>query len=173
VRSGRDARQAGANGRFPRRTLRLSGASAGRMIRDAIEAGGELWVSGAGQSMHPTIRDADLVLLVPVDRAVRRGDIVLFPLGARLVLHRVERLQGSAVLTKGDAREMCDPPIVVGNVLARAVAVRGSGPLTLLAPSLRFGARPLMEFLLRDVHRRARRIRRRLNGMARGTQRVR
>src|SRR5215475_9594547 len=96
-----------------KRSLLLSAPDAARLIRDAVSVGGELWVRGSGWSMHPTIRHADPVLLAPLGAggAVRRGEIVLVPLGPRLMLHRVVDLQGDVVVTRGDARQRNDAPV--------------------------------------------------------------
>ena len=151
-----------AASRFPRRQLRLTTANGARLIRDALAAGGELWVSGAGQSMHPTIRHADSVLLSPMRRDVKRGDIVLVPLGPALMLHRVDEIDGNVVLTRGDGRESRDPPIARSQLLARALAVRDPRGLRLLTPTWRFGGTPLVRFVLAELYRRVRRVDRRL-----------
>jgi Peptidase S24-like len=142
-----------------KRSLQLSAPDAARLIRDAVAAGGEMWVRGSGGSMHPTIRHADPVLLAPLERAVRRGQIVLVPLGPRLMLHRVVAVQGDVVLTRGDARQRNDAPVARSAVVARAVAVRRRRSVTTLVLTLRFGIAPLMRFLLRETYRRARLLR--------------
>jgi hypothetical protein len=142
-----------------KRSVTLSAPDAARLIRDALGAGGELWVSGSGGSMHPTIRHADPVLLAPLARRVRRGEVVLVPLGPRLMLHRVVDVQGDIVLTRGDARQRNDAPIPRRDVFARAVAVRQQTTVATLVLTLRFGIAPLVRFLLRESYRRARLIR--------------
>ena len=147
--------------RFPKRHLRLTTANGARLIRDALGVGGELWVSGEGQSMHPTIRHADVVLLSPLRGGVKRGDIVLVPWGHGLMLHRVDKIDDENVRTKGDARDSCDPPTARGDVLGRAIAVRRRDNLRLLTPTLRFGILPLVQFVLGELYRQAQRVRRR------------
>ena len=142
-----------------KRSLQLSAPDAARLIRDAVRAGGELWVTGSGQSMHPTVRHADFVLVAPLRRKVRRGDIVLVPLGTRLMLHRVASLLDDVVVTRGDARERNDAPIARDAIVARAIAVRRKGEVTPLGPTLRFGAVALGRFLMGDAKRRGRRLR--------------
>ena len=150
-----------------KRSVTLSAPDAARLIRDALGAGGELWVSGSGGSMHPTIRHADPVLLAPLARRVRRGQVVLVPLGPRLMLHRVVDVQGDVVLTRGDARQRNDAPVPRRDVFAHAVAVRRQTTVTTLVVTLRFGVAPLVRFLLKESYRRVRLVRamlRRTNG---------
>ena len=142
-----------------KRSLMLSAPDAARLIRDALGAGGEMWVSGSGGSMHPTIRHADPVLLAPLGRGVRRGQVVLVPLGQRLMLHRVVDIQGDIVLTRGDARQRNDAPLPRRDVVARALAVRRQSGVTTLVLTLRFGVAPLVRFLLKETYRRARLLR--------------
>ena len=144
---------------LPKRSLQLSAPDAARLIRDAVRAGGELWVTGSGQSMQPTVRHADLVLVAPLRRDVQRGDVVLVPLGPRLMLHRVVLLDDQRVITRGDARERDDAPLARGEIVARAIAVRRNDVVTPLGLTTRFGASALVRFLVADAKRNARRFR--------------
>jgi hypothetical protein len=142
-----------------KRSVQLSAPDAARLIRDAVAAGGEMWVTGSGNSMQPTIRHADPVLVAPLARHVRRGHVVLVPLGPRLMLHRVVDVQGDIVLTRGDARQRNDTPVGRQQVVARALAVRQQRTVTTLVPTLRFGLAPLVRFVLYEAYRRARLLR--------------
>lgn len=141
---------------LPKRSVQLSAPEAAQLIRDAVDAGGEMWVSGSGQSMHPTIRDADSVLISPVGRDVRPRDVVLVPLGPRLMLHRVVCVANGRIRTRGDARRHDDPSVERSDVVARAVAARHDGRVTPLVLTMRFGARALARYLLVEAKRRAR-----------------
>lgn len=141
---------------FAKRSVRLSAPLAAQLIRDAVGGGGEVWARGSGQSMFPTIRHDDLVLLSPLRRSIRRGDIVLVPLGRGLMLHRVVRMEGPRVITRGDARAADDIPILASDVVARAVAVRHGDRVSALIPSARFGLAALFRFLIESTRRRAR-----------------
>jgi hypothetical protein len=142
-----------------KRSLQLSAPDAARLIRDAVRAGGELWVTGSGQSMQPTVCHADLVLVAPLRRDVRRGDIILVPLGSRLMLHRVALVQGGLIVTRGDARERNDAPVARADIVARALAVRRESVVTPLSLTTRFGMAALGRYLAADAKRRARRAR--------------
>ena len=141
---------------LPKRSLSLSAPLISRLIREALDAGGEIWVTGSGQSMHPTVRHADFVLLSPMPRSVRRGDVILVPLGPGLMLHRVVRVDAVGVVTRGDARQLNDPPVTHGDVLARAVAVRRGAIVTPLVLTMRFGGVALLRFFFQEARRRAR-----------------
>ena len=99
-----------------------------------------LWERGfaysriVGESMRPSLRSGDVVLLKPCG-APRPGDIVTFALGKRLVTHRVVTVDGSTITCRGDNRLGADPPVARGAVIARVVDVVGrtvpDGPLCL------------------------------------------
>ena len=56
-----------------------------------------------GESMRPLIRrGCDPVTIVPLQRALKRGDVVLFNLGERYIVHRVWKLKPGWVQTFGD-----------------------------------------------------------------------
>lgn len=80
----------------------------------------------AGESMRPLVRKGkDLVTLAPVQRDVRRGDVVLLRDGAgRYVVHRVWKTNGQMVQTLGDGSWAEDAWIEQKSVLALAVAVK-------------------------------------------------
>lgn len=56
-----------------------------------------------GDSMRPLIRRGkDPVTIVPLSRPLLKGDVVLFRLGKRYIVHRVWKLQNGMVRTFGD-----------------------------------------------------------------------
>ena len=56
-----------------------------------------------GDSMRPLIRRSrDPVTIIPLSRELRKGDVVLFCLGERYIVHRVWRLRDGLVRTFGD-----------------------------------------------------------------------
>lgn len=144
---------------FPRRSVRLSAPLAAQLIRDTVAGGGEIWARGSGQSMFPTIRHDDLVLLSPLRRSVRRGDIVLVPLGRGLMLHRAVHVDVGRLITRGDARTADDVPVLASDVVARAVAVQHGNRVSALIPSARFGLPALFRFVIESSRRHARLIR--------------
>ena len=83
---------------------------------EAVLAGEKLFVHvvPAGVSMLPLIRGGrDDVIITPVDREIKRGDIVLFRRddGAN-VMHRVFRFPGGRIETFGDGCASPDAPVL-------------------------------------------------------------
>jgi hypothetical protein len=116
---------------------------------DLLSKGYSIRFRPAGHSMHPTIRDGEAVVVEPVEPlVVRRGDILLYRAGARIIAHRVVRIESGegAVYVwtlRGDAVKGCDAPVSAEQILGRVVAVERGGRLRIpgSAPSaLRRGA---------------------------------
>jgi hypothetical protein len=85
--------------------------------------------------MEPFIRDGDAVRVGPPGSRLRRGEVVLCR-GAHgeLLLHRVVRVGGLQVVTRGDAATGDDAPLPRSSVIGRAAAVAGRRPLHLRFP---------------------------------------
>ena len=82
-----------------------------------------------GDSMRPLIRRGrDPVTIVPLSRALKRGDVVLFenPPG-RYVVHRVRRLKDGRVQTLGDNCWNPDPWMDEKQVLGQALQAERNG----------------------------------------------
>ena len=99
-----------------------------------------------GDSMRPLIRRGkDPVTIVPHSRPLMRGDVVLFRLGTRYVVHRVRRLRAGQVQTLGDNCWNPEPWFPVEQVLGQAVRVVRSGRTLLLdTPAARAWGRAWM-----------------------------
>lgn len=66
-------------------------------------------------SMEPTLRVNDLVFIRTAD-TYRVGDVVVFQSGRMPVIHRLVALEGDMALTQGDANNVPDTPIPVGDI---------------------------------------------------------
>lgn len=79
-----------------------------------------------GDSMRPLIRRGrDPVTIVPLQRPLKRGDVVLFTLGdGRYVLHRLWKMQGDRVQTLGD--NCCYPEPWFSRAQVLGLAIRFS-----------------------------------------------
>ena len=86
-------------------------------------------VAVAGRSMEPALRDGDWVIVAPLARPPRVGEIVLARdprVAERLVLKRVARVKGGACMLLGDRPEESTDsrtfgPVALSAVLGRAV----------------------------------------------------
>ena len=83
-----------------------------------------LWVTLRGTSMAPAMLPGDRLVVTPLlpGEDMREGDVFVARKGGWLVAHRLLRRLDGAVILRGDAAAADDPPIPLGDVLARAVA---------------------------------------------------
>ncbi len=79
------------------------------------------------QSMYPVLQRGDLVLLEGVDQPadLRVGDIIAFKSENGFAIHRVIKIDGFSIATKGDANQVEDGPITFDQVIGRALRIRG------------------------------------------------
>jgi hypothetical protein len=125
-------------------------------IRELLSQKEEVIVATTGQSMWPTIRDGDEVVIAAMERKPKRGEIILFEDRDRAVLHRVVRVSGEIVQTRGDAAGQPDAEIRLAAIVGLAVARIGTagrapleGAFGVARSRLRHRVRPLRETLAR------------------------
>ena len=83
-----------------------------------------------GESMRPLIRRGrDPVTIVPLSRPLEKGDVVLFRLGEKYIVHRVWKLEEGRVRTFGDNCWNPDPWIPESQVLGLVVKVSREGKI--------------------------------------------
>lgn len=81
-----------------------------------------------GNSMRPLIRRAkDPVTIVALNRPLIKGDVVLFRLGGKYIVHRVWKLKDGMVCTFGDNCWNPDPWIPLEQVLGLVVKYSRGG----------------------------------------------
>lgn len=73
-------------------------------------------------SMSGTIEINDIVI-VRITKNVKENDIITYKSGNDYVTHRVIRVQGNTIVTKGDANNTEDEPITKDLVLGRVVHI--------------------------------------------------
>jgi hypothetical protein len=100
-------------------------------LRELLAAGNSVRFQARGDSMHPTIRDGEHLIVVPCDAGgVCRGDIVLTRLRRGLTAHRVVRVMRSGsveITTRGDNAITCDEAAGPGQLMGRVAAVEKDG----------------------------------------------
>lgn len=79
-----------------------------------------------GNSMFPFLRDGKdiLELCPPGDKVLRRGDVVLFRYGGKLLLHRIVALRGDHFIMQGDGCWRSKEKAVRSDIFAILLAVR-------------------------------------------------
>jgi hypothetical protein len=95
------------------------------IAKEVLRSGKGLSFVAGGGSMSPFIRDGDTVAIRP-DRSLKVGDVAFLRNPEdRLVLHRVIRMTGAGIITRGDAFERDDGFTPFEDVLGRAVKSSG------------------------------------------------
>lgn len=79
------------------------------------------------QSMYPTLKRGDLVLMEGVDDVtdLKVDDIVAYEHEDGFAIHRIVRIEGETITTKGDANPEEDAPITFDKVIGRTLTVGG------------------------------------------------
>jgi hypothetical protein len=132
------------------------------VCRAVLSAGGEMWATGVGHSMSPTIVDGERVLLGPPPAQLRRGMIVVVERDQTFAVHRLVRATPAAIQTKGDNRERLDAVISRTALVGRAIAKEHDGVTVTFVPTIRFGIAALARYLALEATRLARNGRRRM-----------
>ncbi|MDX9787071.1 MAG: S24/S26 family peptidase [Desulfobacterales bacterium] len=108
-----------------------SDSGLGELLSAVMAKGGYFRFKARGTSMHPFIRDGDVITLsaVTAGTGLHVGDIaaVLHPVSGKLIVHRVIRKRGTRVQTKGDNSKLADESVPVSAVLGRVSQVRRGG----------------------------------------------
>ncbi len=83
------------------------------------------FASVVSDSMSPDIEAGDVILMQTIDKTLKVSDIVAF-YGKEHdvpIVHRIYRVDGNRIITKGDSNPLPDAPIEAREVLAKAVVV--------------------------------------------------
>ena len=92
-----------------------------------LTAGCRVRFRASGLSMHPSIRDGELLDVERVDfTSIQPGDVLLYRHERRPIAHRVVQIYRdggtiSGFLLCGDAKSACDAPIEPHQVLGRVI----------------------------------------------------
>jgi len=118
-----------------------------------LAQGKEVRFTPSGNSMRPFIEgDCDSVILAPLTREPRRGDVVLAQLANNTyVLHRIIRIAYPAIILQGDGNlsgeEQCTAEHIIGRVIAIEKPNGHRKPLT--RGQLWYALRPIRRYLLK------------------------
>ena len=103
------------------------------LSQELLERGGRLRFQAHGRSMHPFIKNGDIIVVEPKNgRSVNAGDIIFYhrPDGSPTI-HRLVKIHSgkdrTVLITKGDALGSVDPPVNSEQVLGRVIIIQGNG----------------------------------------------
>ncbi|MFO7866211.1 MAG: S24 family peptidase [Candidatus Aminicenantes bacterium] len=110
--------------------LRLSNLGQMELLRGAQERGVKLRTMVRGFSMHPFIRDQDVLTIATIHtREPRVGDAVAFihPGNGKLVIHRIVMKKDAGWVVRGDHCPKADGSVVKENILGRVIRAERKG----------------------------------------------
>jgi signal peptidase I len=109
---------------------RLAESAFMELAQLALKAGNSLRFRSTGQSMHPFIKDGDVITVAPLpSRAPGLGDVVLFKneRARRLFVHRITKRDGGLYVTRGDNAYLDDDTVATTNLLGYVTRVERNG----------------------------------------------
>lgn len=109
--------------------LHLSGPALIDLIQSVLNKGATFRFCAKGLSMHPFIRNFDIVTISPFyNTSPRPGDVVAFTYQKnKLIVHRIVKKKGDYFLIKGDNLPNADGLIHKSSILGRIVKVERNG----------------------------------------------
>lgn len=122
-----------------------------------LAEGKEVRFTPSGVSMRPYIEgDRDSVILTPLHRAPRRGDILLATVETlcgrtTYVLHRLVRIEGETLVLQGDGNLMGEERCTAGDVIGRVSRIESPKGCRkcLTNGRLWYGLKPVRKWLLK------------------------
>ena len=103
------------------------------MSQELLDRGGLLRFQAHGRSMHPFIKNGDIILVEPRNgNSVDVGDIIFYrrPDGSSAA-HRLVKITGKkdglTLITKGDSLKYLDTPVTSEQVMGRVITIEGCG----------------------------------------------
>ena len=102
------------------------------VTQELLQSGYSVQFRAHGGSMHPTIRDGELVTVAPVyARSLGPGDVVLYQTAEGVIAHRLVRVAEIAgrarYVCRGDSVATDDAPVEAGAILGRVVTIERGG----------------------------------------------
>jgi phage repressor protein C with HTH and peptisase S24 domain len=141
----------------------LSGESLAELMRAVLDKGKPFRFEARGTSMHPFIRDGDVVTVAPLaGQDPRPGDVAAFvqsgTSGVRV--HRIVKVEAGRYFLKGDNALDADGALARDTILGLVVRLERGGRARAVGPTIRTAAiaRLSRTFWFTRLSRRARRL---------------
>jgi hypothetical protein len=119
--------------------LSLSGPALKEFLQAVLAHGAAFRFRARGFSMHPFIRDGDIIMVSPYHGEVLHpGEVVAccHPMTGRLVVHRLVKTMVSGFLLRGDNCPAADGFLCAAGILGRVTRVERNGRLLRLGLGL-------------------------------------
>ena len=129
ISSGRLAVQARSKARTENSQADLTTLDFLRLASYQFSQESELRVKMAGKSMCPAIDEDDFVSIAPTaGDQLAVGDVVLYAsLSDTAVIHRIVKIDGGVIVTRGDFCTIDDTPVPIDRVLGKVINVDRDG----------------------------------------------
>ncbi len=112
-------------------------ATLAALVRQSVQSGTRPWLRVTSGSMAPWLRAGDEVAVEAIHpQNWQPGDVLVLDEGVSFLTHRLRRVMGEMVQTRGDRLLMFDAPVHGEQVVGRVTAVRRNGTETPLNPAL-------------------------------------
>lgn len=93
---------------------------------ELLQSGYSIEFQANGNSMYPAIKNGEMITVQPVELSdIKAGDVILYRNQARVIAHRVVRVEpDSQLILRGDASQTLDAPIVPHQILGKVISTR-------------------------------------------------
>lgn len=120
------------------------------LVSGVARSTGEVRLKVGGGSMLPILWPGDLVIVRRCEfTELKPGQIILHGREQRLTLHRIKRITGEQVITRGDSLRDYDPPVKPADILGQVDSISRGGRS--VSPQLKLWQRVIAS-LLRQSH---------------------
>jgi len=103
-------------------------ASGCELVAEVARRFGEVRLRATGASMMPVVWPGDVLTVRRCDmEELQPGDIVLYQREGKLVAHRITRINGDLLITRGDSVRHDDSPVRKSDVVGQIVSLRRWG----------------------------------------------
>jgi signal peptidase len=93
------------------------------LVADVARSFGEVRLKVTGASMIPSIWPGDVITVHHNAASLQPGQIVLYSREGKLVAHRITRVRGDVLSTRGDSLPSSDPPIHAPDIVGHVISV--------------------------------------------------
>lgn len=93
------------------------------LVAEVARSFGEVRLKVTGASMIPSLWPGDIITVRRDATSLKPGQIVLYRREGRLVAHRITRVRGDLLSTRGDSLPCDDPPIHAPDIVGQVISL--------------------------------------------------